>query len=254
MVATIAGAAAAASVAGGLIALWHKPTTLFMSATLGFASGALLATIVFAMLPHALELGSLTTAVVGFALGFCAVYGFDLYIHRGQLAGEESEQRVEVEQFHRRHRPRGDQVTVLAGGTSAEELIEGLTIGVAATIKPGTAALVALAIAIDNIGEGLSIGELIRVGGRDSRRGRRILGWTSLIGAAVFVSSLAGWFLLRSVSESMLGFLFSIAAGGMFYLTITELVPEAEERHYQQSAAITTAAGFILVFVLSQYV
>lgn len=36
-----------------------KPTTLFMSVALGFASGVLLATICFSMLPQALESGSL---------------------------------------------------------------------------------------------------------------------------------------------------------------------------------------------------
>jgi len=35
-----------------------------------------------------------------------------------------------MKRFYKRHRPRGDDVTVLAGGTSAEELIEGLSNGV----------------------------------------------------------------------------------------------------------------------------
>jgi ZIP family zinc transporter len=59
-------------------------------------------------------------------------------------------------------KPRGGEVTVLAGGTSAEELIEGLSIGVGATINPGLALLIALASIIDNLAESLSIGEIIR--------------------------------------------------------------------------------------------
>ena len=39
----------------------------------------------------------------------------------------------------------------------------------------------------------------------------------------------------------------------MFYLTITSLVPEAEEHHYQQSAAFSIAAGFMLIFVVSEF-
>jgi ZIP family zinc transporter len=72
------------------------------------------------------------------------------------------EQHAGVKRFHRRHRPRGDEVTVLAGGTSAEELVEGISIGVGAAIKPGLGLLIALAIVIDNLSEALSIGELIR--------------------------------------------------------------------------------------------
>ena len=100
-------AAEALSGAGGLIALWRQPTTVFMSLALGFASGVLLATIGFEMLPKALELGSLPVAVAGFVVGFLAVYGFDLFIHRGQLAGKEAQEHKQVERFHHRHRPRG---------------------------------------------------------------------------------------------------------------------------------------------------
>ena len=254
-VAAIAGAAALASPAGGLIALWRRPTTLFMSAALGFASGVLLATIGFEMLPKALEMSSLPGAVGGFVSGFAAVYAFDLFIHRGRLAGRKSEQRPQIERFYRRYRPRGGAVTVLAGGTSAEELIEGLSIGVGVAIQPGLGVLIALAIVIDNLSEGLSIGEMIRSEQVELTRGqaRRILSWTGLIAGAVLASTLAGWFFLQGMAPGALGFLFAAGGGGMFYLTISDLVPEAEERHYQQSAAISTGVGFLTIFVLSSF-
>ena len=44
----------------------------------------------------------------------------------------------------------------------------------------------------------------------------------------------------------------AIGAGGMFYLTITKLLPEAEERQYQQSAGLATTAGFLLIFALAK--
>jgi ZIP family zinc transporter len=107
----------------------------------------------------------------GFSTGFLAMYAFDLFIHRGQLAGKEAEERPQVERFYTKSKPRGGEVTVLADGTSAEELIEGLSIGVGAVIKPGLALLIALAIIIDNLAESLSIGEIIRSEGeRDKRR------------------------------------------------------------------------------------
>jgi ZIP family zinc transporter len=255
MIVAVAGIAAIASPAGGLIALWREPTTLFMSMTLGFASGVLLATIGFEMLPKALGLSSLPVALAGFIAGFLAVYGFDLFIHRGRLVGKEAQERKQVERFYYRHQPRGGEVTVLAGGTSAEELIEGLSIGVGAVIEPGLGLLIALAIVIDNLSEGLSIGAIIRAEPADQGHGQawRILGWTGLIGASLFGSALAGWFLLRGLPEPVLGFLFAVGAGGMFYLTITDLVPQAEERHYQQSGAVATAAGFATIFVLSTF-
>jgi ZIP family zinc transporter len=250
-----AAAAAIASPIGGLMALWRKPTTLFMSLALGFASGVLFATISFEMIPQALELASTMTVATGFIIGFASVYAFDLFIHRGRIVGEKADQRAEVDRFHRRKRPRGDQVTVLAGGTSTEELIEGLSIGIGAAIKPGLGLMIALAIVIDNIAEALSIGELIRNRQRaeDPRPVRRVLGWTGLIGMSLFGSAMAGWFFLRGLPQPVLGFLFATGGGGMFYLTVTDLIPEAEERHYQQSAALATGAGFVSVFVLGSF-
>jgi ZIP family zinc transporter len=251
----VAGGAALASVVGGLISLWRKPTTLFMSAALGYASGVLLAVIGFEMLPQALELASLPLAVAGFATGFGAVYAFDLFIHRGRLAGEQADQHPQVEGFYRQRRPRGGEVTVLAGGTSAEELIEGLAIGLGAVIKPGLGLIIGLAIAIDNLSEGLSIGEIIRSERKEQGRDevRRILRWTGLIGVALLGSALVGWFVVRGLPEAVIGCLFAVGGGGMFYLTITDLVPQAEERQYQQSGAIATAAGFLTIFVLSTF-
>lgn len=146
-------------------------------------------------------------------------------------------------------------MTVLAGGTSAEELIEGLSIGIGTAIKPGLGLLIGLAIVVDNVSEALSIGEIIRSEQGNEKRGhvRRILGWTGLIGVALLGSALVGWFFLRGLSQPVLGFLLGMGGGGMFYLTITDLVPQAEERHYQQSAAISIAVGFMFIFILSEF-
>jgi zinc transporter, ZIP family len=53
------------------------------------------------------------------------------------------------------------------------------------------------------------------------------------------------------LSDGVLGFLLAAGAGGMFYLTVTDLIPEAEEHQYQESSEIAVAAGFLTVFVFS---
>jgi ZIP family zinc transporter len=69
----IAGAAALASVIGGMLALIRKPTSLAMSVAFGFASGVLIATVTLEMLPKALELTSLGAVAGGFVAGFLAI-------------------------------------------------------------------------------------------------------------------------------------------------------------------------------------
>jgi ZIP family zinc transporter len=247
----IAAAGALASPLGGALGLLRKPTTLLLSIAVGFAAGVMLGTFAFEMLPRAAESASLAFAVIGFAAGFGLVYGLDLFIHRGVTAGEHASQRRWAVRHGQRRSARGDTVTVLAGGTSAEEVVEGIAIGVSAATDPTLGVMVGLAIMIDNIAESLSIGELV-LARRGPRPVQRILFWTSLIGFSLFVSALVGWLLLRDLSPSALGFLLAAGAGGMFYLTVTELVPEAESHQFNQSAAIATAAGFLLIFALSR--
>jgi ZIP family zinc transporter len=248
-----AGAAAAASVLGGVLALIRKPTSLAMSIVFGFASGVLISTVTLEMLPNALELASLGATAAGFAAGFLAVWVFDLFVNRWRLAGEHAAQRRRVEAYHRSHRPRGDRVTVLAGGTSAEELVEGLAIGAGVVIDPEVGGLIAAAIAVDNFSEGLSIGELVvgRPGG-DPRAVRRVLGWTSLVGASVLASAIVGWLALREAGESLVGLLQAVGAGGMLYLTVSALVPPSEEQQYQGSGALATGAGFLVILLLTE--
>lgn len=251
----IAGAAAAASVVGGLIALVRTPTSLFMSVAFGLASGVLIGTVTLEMLPQALELSSLGAVAGGFAAGFLAIWLFDLFVNRWRLAGERASQYARVQAFHRSHRPRGDRVTVLAGGTSAEELIEGLAIGTGVVIDPKVGGLIAAAIAVDNLSEGLSIGELV-VGGRTTETGgpRRVLGWTSLVGASLLVAAMIGWLGLRGADPSLVGLLQAVGSGGMLYLTVSALVPPSEERQYQGSGALATGAGFLTILVLTHAV
>lgn len=251
VVLAISGVAAVASVGGGLIALWHRRSTLVSSLAFGFAGGALAGTVTLEMLPTALELGALTTVFIGFAAGMIGLYVFDLFVHGGWIVGEHADQRRIVRRYHRR-RGSGSQVVVLAGGTSLEELVEGLAIGVGAAIEPALAVVLALAIAIDNLSEGMSVGELIRVETPDRARALpRILAWTGTIGLALFVSSIVGWLALRGVAGPVLSALLAAGAGAMLYLTLGTLVPEGEARQYQGSATLASGLSFALILVLS---
>ncbi len=53
--------------------------------------------------------------------------------------------------------------------------------------------------------------------------------------------------------QPVLGILFGAGAGGILYLTVTDLVPEAEERQYQQVPGIAIGVGFICIFALSTF-
>lgn len=253
----IAALAALAAPIGALIGLWRRPSSLAMSIALGFASGVLIGTVAFEMLPKAIDIGSLWIALAGFAAGIIGLWAFDLFIHRGEVAGEGAEEKPKVARHHRRHGIRDtDKALVIAGGTIAEEAIEGLGIGVGAAFDPGIGIVVATAIVVDNFASALTLGEMTRQS--PEFRGRaglyRVLRLTLPIGGTLFLATLAGFFLLGSMPPPVLAFAFAAGAGFMFYQTMTDLVPEADDRHYLRSAGIAIATGFLLMLAFAKLI
>lgn len=132
-----------------------------------------------------------------------------------------------------------------------EELIEGLSIGVGLAADPNLGIMIGAAIMLDNVVEGMSIAEIIRAE-QGENASRSIFAWTGMIGLALFSSATVGWVFLSDVSTSVLGILLAIGAGGMFYLTVADLLPRSAKTQYQQSAALAVAVGFLLIFALTQ--
>lgn len=246
----IALAAGASPLIGAGFALLHRPSTVLMSVALGFAAGALIGTAAFEMVPRSIELAPPALAIAAFTVGYLSLYAFDLLLHGGQTAGGRAQQRRRVAAYRRWHKPVASESTVLAGATLIEQVVEGVTIGAGASIDPAFAGLVALAVALDNLGEGASIVELIREEQGGVRVWARSLRWTGAMGVATTLATLVGFLFLRDVPGPLIGGILAFGAGGLFYLTLTKLIPEGESRQYEQSAALAAGAGLVLVMLL----
>jgi ZIP family zinc transporter len=83
LVVAVAGTAALASFAGGLVGGWRRPSTLLSSVALGLAGGVLLGAVLFEMLPRAEERSSVALAAVAFLTGVGAMFAFDLVLRAG---------------------------------------------------------------------------------------------------------------------------------------------------------------------------
>lgn len=248
-----AGLPALAALAGGVGAILLRPSTLSASIIFGFAGGAILGTIGLEMLPRAVAESGVWLTVASLSAGFVAVYALDLVAHRGVVAGERAEQRRRVELAYRTRPPRAGEALFFAGAITVEQVVEGLTIGVSLALAPQLALIVGLAVAVDNLSEGMAIAELFRSeAGADNRaaRGAAVL-WTGTAGLALFLPAAVAWFALRELPILVHGALVAGAAGAMLYLTFSDLLPEGQQRHYQQSAALAGASGFAVVLVLS---
>lgn len=239
-----------ASPLGGWFGSRFGAGTLFLSIAAGLAGGVLLGTFAFQMMPESVVTAGRLAAVTGFVAGFMIVYAVDLYLNRGFIAGEGSDEWHKLSRLHRRHSVRGPRVALLAGGTAIEELIEGLSIGIGLAADPTLGVMIGAAIVLDNLVEGISIAEIIK-SDRPESASRQIFAWTGLIGFALFTSATIGWLVLRDIADGVMGTLLAIGAGAMFYLVVADLLPRSAKTQYQQSAALAAATGFLLMFALS---
>ncbi|HVM30674.1 MAG TPA: hypothetical protein VM305_07915 [Candidatus Limnocylindrales bacterium] len=249
----LAGAPAVASIVGGWLSLHHKPSTLLTSVVYGFAGGAMLGSVTLEMVPRGLDVVGLAWTAAALIAGFASIYLFDLWMHGGRVAGEHAQQRRRVQVFKRHRESVGSDAAVLAGATSLEEAVEGVTIGVAAVLDPALAVVVSLAVLINNLGEATAIGEMFREEhkGRVAAARGPTLRWTGTIAVVMVGSALLAWLLLRDLPEAGLAMLVALGAGGLLYLTLSDLVPHAQQRHYQHSGALAGGAGFALILVVA---
>ena len=146
------------------------------------------------------------------------------------------------------------RTSMLALAVTIHNLPEGMAVGVvlagaaqgSAGITLASAVAVSVGIAIQNIPEGAIISMPMRAAG-NTRWRSFVIG--SLSGAVEPVGGLAV-VLLASVLTPLLPYLLAFAAGAMFYVVVEELIPEASTGHHTNLSTIGFAVGFVLMMVL----
>ena len=146
------------------------------------------------------------------------------------------------------------RTAMLALAVTIHNLPEGLAVGVVfagaeeggAGISLAGAVAVSLGIAIQNVPEGAIISMPMRAAG-NSRWRSFVIG--SLSGAVEPLGALAV-LLLASMMMPVLPYMLAFAAGAMFYVVIEELIPEASSGEHSNLSTIGFAIGFVLMMVL----
>ena len=222
---------------------------LLQKILLGFASGVMVAASVWSLLIPSMEMteGSGHRAVVPAAVGFLLGIGFLLLID------------VLTPHLHiGTDKPEGirshlSKTAMLALAVTIHNLPEGMAVGVVfagaesgSHISLTSAIAVALGIAIQNVPEGAIISMPMRAAGNSKWRSF-LLG--SLSGAVEPIGALAV-LLLASLITPVLPYMLAFAAGAMFYVVVEELIPEASSGKHSNLSTIGFAIGFVLMMVL----
>lgn len=223
---------------------------LLQKALLGFASGVMVAASVWSLLIPSMEMsaGEGICTVLPAAIGFIAGMGFLLavdYLTPHLHIGDESPEGPKA---------RISKTAMLALAVTIHNIPEGMAVGVviAGSLQDGigiaTAAAMATAIgiAIQNIPEGAIISMPMRAAGNSRRKSFLIGGLSGIvepIGAVLVI-------LLASLMTPILPYFLAFAAGAMLYVVVEELIPEASVGQHSNISTIGFAIGFVLMMVL----
>lgn len=141
---------------GALIAFIFKPTKVFMSVSIGFASGVMLTLAFTGLLPEAITI-NYGLAIVGFVFGALLILAFDSVMPH--IAFSVLEKGIIDKKLFK-------TATLIAIGMSFHNLPEGFAVSAGFYHLPAFGLLVAVAIALHNIPEGIAIAlPIISAGG-----------------------------------------------------------------------------------------
>ena len=223
---------------------------LLQKALLGFASGVMVAASVWSLLIPSMEMsaGEGICTVLPAAIGFIAGMGFLLavdYLTPHLHIGDESPEGLKA---------RISKTAMLALAVTIHNIPEGMAVGVVIAgslqdgigIAPAAAMATAIGIALQNIPEGAIISMPMRAAGNSRRKSFLIGGLSGIvepIGAVLVI-------LLASLMTPILPYFLAFAAGAMLYVVVEELIPEASVGQHSNISTIGFAIGFVLMMVL----
>jgi zinc transporter ZupT len=227
----LAGLTVLSTLGGGIVALrLHRD----LATVIALSGGLVVGVALFEVLPEAVEaVGDPHRVSLLIGGGFLAFFLAErlLVLHH----------RDEVEEA----RAHANVGILGAAGLSAHSFVDGLGIGLAFEVSPGTGFLVFLAVITHDFADGLNTVSFIL---RQSNDRRRAIQWLAIDAAAPLAGAIVG--VALSVSESTLGHLLALYAGFFLFMGATDLLPEAH-RHPSFPRVLLTVAGFGAILVVA---
>ena len=210
---------------------------------LGFASGVMVAASFWSLLLPAIDMGS--GNVVPAALGFLLGMGFLLLIDELTPHLHIGSTKAEGP------RSRLSRTAMLALAVTIHNLPEGMAVGVvfageAQGLTLSAALAVSIGIAIQNIPEGAIISMPMHAEGNSRWRSFLIGTLSGVVEPLGAVAIL----LLASVLGVALPYMLAFAAGAMIYVVVEELIPETAQGTHTNLSTISFALGFVLMMVM----
>jgi ZIP family zinc transporter len=249
------GAIASGSlVLGAVTGIWLRLPQRVLAAMLAFAAGALVTALTFELFEDAYELGGIWRAAVGLAVGALVFTALSYFLDRlaeGREKEDHGSEKLDVQAAARETPASTASVSgaaglALLGASILDGVPESLALGVSLGEASGGLALLA-AIFVSNFPEALVGGASMRAQGRSALF---IIGCWGTVTVVLTLAVMLGAGPLANSEEETLSLPLAFAAGAVLASLADTIMPEAYEKG-GPAVALSTAAGFVLSFVLS---
>lgn len=226
---------------------------------LGLGAGLMLAAATLGLLGEAvagvhqggvLHGGHLALIILGFSVGVGLAAAMDRLIPHQHAGGHHQHLGHAPGHDVHDHEPSASprRAYSMVGALSVHRIPEGLAIG-AGFAAPGAGhlgILLAIAVGVQNVCEGIVMAAPLRQNGVSPWRGFAVVGLTGLVipAAAVVGQTLAG------AALATMPFVLALAGGTLIYVTSNEIIPESHSHGNEGTASAGLVAGFLLTMIL----
>lgn len=225
---------------GGIIGVTFKKTSnKFLGFVLSFASGLMLSIICFDLIPEAMEISNILSVLSGIILGIIVMILCDIMV---QNRFSNSTIRYNSNSLLKTG-------IIVSIGLALHNFPEGLAIGSGFGASLTLGYSLAIAICLHDIPEGIAMAVPMKNGGMKKTR---VIFYVIMSGITTGIGAFFG-VILGGISQSVIAFCLSFAAGAMLYIVSGELLPESNKLYIGRMTAIGNIIGFLIGMVAMNF-
>ena len=220
---------------GGFIGAFLKLSSdKYLCFILEFAAGLMTSIICFDLIPEALNIITISSSIIGIFIGILSM------IYCNKIVDSFSNKNNNV--FSIQKKSMFETGIIIAIGLAIHNFPEGLAIGSGFEVSSYLGLKLAIAILLHDIPEGISIALPLKLSGTSKTKSILI---TFLSGLTTGIGAFFG-VIIGNISQELIGFSLSFAAGSMLYIVACELIPESKKRYSGKFSSFGNILGFVI--------
>lgn len=220
--------AAGAGIVGGVLAFFWAPGINTRGALQHFAAGVVIGAVASDLVPEVEKIGTPVGILVGFAAGGLVMIGLKWLVLK----------------FEKWEKARHQLPMGLAAAAAVDTLIDGAMISAGFSTGQQLGGLLAVALAVELFFLNLSVGTEFHK--RKSMHSQGLV-VTTAIAILLLLGSVAGFLVLRGLSQTTVAIFLAFGAAALIYLVAEELLVESIQAEESLFSTAMLFAGFLVV-------